>query len=89
MAQGSAVARRLYRLPTPLERGMSVRVRARFEGGVLRPLEEVDLREGEEVELIIRRSVTAVYGALLRRRPELSREEVEAVIGEIEDEGVP
>ncbi|RLE97619.1 MAG: hypothetical protein DRJ57_04325 [Thermoprotei archaeon] len=29
---------------------------------MFRPLEEVDLREGEEVELIIRRSVTAGGG---------------------------
>ncbi len=28
-------------------------IRVRYEGGVLKPLEELDLEEGEEVEIII------------------------------------
>ncbi len=28
-------------------------IRARYEGGVLKPLEEVDLREGEEVDVMV------------------------------------
>ena len=63
-------------------------VRARYEGGVLRLLEELDLREGEEVEIVIRRSPAQVFGALLRRRPGLKPRDVDRVIGEIENEGV-
>ncbi|RLF04473.1 MAG: hypothetical protein DRK00_06625 [Thermoprotei archaeon] len=39
---------------------MSLRVRARFEGGVLKPLSKLELEEGEEVEVVIRRSAKAV-----------------------------
>ncbi|MEL9990290.1 MAG: antitoxin family protein [Thermoproteus sp.] len=30
-------------------------VRARYEGGVLKPLEPLDLKEGEEVMVVVRR----------------------------------
>ncbi len=39
-------------------------VRARFEGGVLRPLEPLDLREGEEVIIVLRRDLSRYVGAL-------------------------
>lgn len=45
-------------------------IRVRYENGVLNPLERLDLSEGEEVEVIIRRRLTHVFGALLRRRPD-------------------
>ncbi len=41
-------------------------IRARYENGVLRPLEKLDLREGEVVEVIIRRAPASVFGALFR-----------------------
>ena len=33
---------------------MEIRVKARYEDKVLKPLEKVDLKEGEEVEIILR-----------------------------------
>ncbi|MGC9445379.1 MAG: antitoxin family protein [Candidatus Methanospirareceae archaeon] len=33
--------------------GMVLKVKARYEGSVLKPLEKLDLKEGEEVELEI------------------------------------
>ena len=63
-------------------------VRARYENGVLKPLEKLDLSEGEEVEVVIRRRLTHVFGALLRRRPDLKPEDIDKVIEEIESEGV-
>ncbi len=63
-------------------------VRARYENGVLKPLEELNLREGEEVEIIIRRSCSQVFGALINRRPDLKPEDVDKVIEEIENEGI-
>ncbi len=63
-------------------------VRARYENGVLKPLEKLDLREGEEVEVVIRRSTIRVFGSLLRRRPDLKLEDVDKIIEEIENEGI-
>jgi predicted DNA-binding antitoxin AbrB/MazE fold protein len=37
-------------------RGMGLKVKARYEDKVLKPLEEVDLKEGDEVELEVRKS---------------------------------
>ena len=63
-------------------------IRVRYEKGVLKPLEKLELEEGEEVEVVIRRGPSQVFGVLLRRRPGLMPEEVDKVIEEIEDEGV-
>ena len=63
-------------------------IRARYENGVLKPLEKLDLSEGEEVEVVIRRRPIHVFGALLRRRPGLKPEDVDKVIEEIESEGI-
>ena len=62
-------------------------VRARYENGVLKPLEKLDLEEGEEVTVLIRRS-SRVFGILLRRRPGLKPGDVDRVIEEIENECV-
>ena len=37
-------------------KGMGLKVKARYEDKVLKPLEEVDLEEGEGVELEVRKS---------------------------------
>lgn len=63
-------------------------IRVRYENGVLKPLEKLDLNEGEEVEIVIRRRLTHVFGVLLRRRPNLKPEDVDKVIEEIESEDV-
>ncbi len=40
-------------------------IRARYENGVLKPLEKLDLREGEEVSvIIIRRDLSKYRGVL-------------------------
>ncbi|MEB3779063.1 MAG: DUF104 domain-containing protein [Desulfurococcales archaeon] len=67
---------------------MSKVIRVRYEKGVLKPLEKLELEEGEEVEVVIRRRPSQVFGVLLRRRPELRPGEVDRIIEEIEDEGV-
>lgn len=67
---------------------MTRAIRARYENGVLRPLEELDLKEGDEVEIIIRKSPSQVFGILLRRRPDIKPEDVDKIIEEIESEGV-
>ena len=55
---------------------------------MLKPLEKLELEEGEEVEIVIRRRPSQVFGVLLHRRPELKPENVDKIIEEIEDEGV-
>jgi len=39
---------------------VSIVVRARYEKGVLRPLDKIDLREGEEVIITIRRDIRSI-----------------------------
>ena len=45
---------------------MSITVRARYEKGVLRPLQDIDLRDGEEVILVVKRrpNIDRFVGAL-------------------------
>ena len=59
-------------------------IRARYENGVLKPLEKIDLKEGEEIEIVLRRKASRVFGVLLRRRPNLKLEDVNEVIEEID-----
>ncbi len=65
-------------------------VRVRYENGVLKPLEHLDIREGEELQVILKTSEGSIarkfYGILKKRRPELTREEFLEVIEEIENE---
>ncbi|MEL9990288.1 MAG: antitoxin family protein [Thermoproteus sp.] len=62
-------------------------VRARYEGGVLKPLEPLDLKEGEEVMVIVVSDARRLFGVVKRRR-RVDEEELNEVIREIEDEGV-
>ena len=50
-------------------------IKARYEKGVLKPLEELNLREGEEVEIEIKRKKDILkYAGILK---DLSDEEIE------------
>ncbi|MEZ0248082.1 MAG: antitoxin family protein [Thermoproteus sp.] len=62
-------------------------VRARYEGGVLKPLEPLDLKEGEEVVVVVVSDARRLFGVVKRRR-RVDEEELNEVIREIEDEGV-
>jgi len=58
-------------------------IEAVYERGVLRPLEELDLEEGEVVELIvIRRSKVLRYAGILKEVPD---EEVEEALREVKE----
>jgi len=65
-------------------------VRVRFENGVLRPLEKLDLHEGEKLEVVLRRGKESVagrpYGVAKKRRPGLTGREFLEVLEEIGDE---
>ncbi len=58
-----------------------MKVKAVYEGEVLRPLEKIDLKQGEEVELEVRRSVSdRTFGIV-----PLGHEDLEEIIEDTED----
>ena len=70
---------------------MSIVVRAKYEKGVLKPLEPLNLEEGEEVQIVIQPSESIAekfYGIARKHKPSLSREELLEVLEEVEDEGL-
>jgi predicted DNA-binding antitoxin AbrB/MazE fold protein len=71
--------------------GLSKVIRVRYERGVLKPLEPLDLEEGEEVQVVIQ-SVESIaekfYGIARKHRAELDKEEFLEVLEAIEDEGL-
>jgi len=59
---------------------MVLKVKARYEGSVLKPLEKLDLKAGEEVELELKKSVTdRTFGIV-----PLNHEEIEGLIEDTE-----
>ncbi len=66
---------------------MSRVIRVRYENGVLKPLEPLDLEEGEVLLVSIRKPVRELFGILRRRNPRVRSEDVERIIEEVEIEG--
>ena len=62
---------------------MSKVVRVRYEKGVLKPLEPVELEEGEEVRVRIERSLRERLKDLIGVLGESSEEELERYLGEV------
>ena len=62
-------------------------VRVRYEDGVLKPLEPLDLEEGEILLVTIKKPVRELFGVLRRRNPRVGPEDVERVIEEVEAGG--
>jgi predicted DNA-binding antitoxin AbrB/MazE fold protein len=59
---------------------MAIKVKARYEDAVLKPLEKLDLEEGDEVELELKKSVTdRTFGIV-----PLNHEEIEEIIEDTE-----
>ena len=70
---------------------MSKVIRAKYEKGVLKPLEPLNLGEGEEVQIVIQPSESVAekfYGIARKHKPSLGREEFLEVLEEVEDEGL-
>jgi predicted DNA-binding antitoxin AbrB/MazE fold protein len=58
---------------------MGIRVKARYESEVLKPLEKLDLKEGEDVAIVIARSLAKDFrGALKLENVELIEEIAES-----------
>jgi len=66
---------------------MSKVIRVKYENGVLKPLESLDLEEGEVLLVSIEKPVGELFGVLKRRNPRVRPEDVEKVIEEVEIEG--
>lgn len=71
---------------------MSRVIKAKYENGVLKPLEPLDIKEGEEVQVILKTSkgslTQRLYGIAKKRRPTLTRSKFLEVIEEIENEDI-
>ena len=70
---------------------MSKVIRAKYEKGVLKPLEPLNLGEGEEVQIVIQPSESVAekfYGIVRKHKPSLRKEEFLEVLEEVEDEGL-
>ncbi|RLG49208.1 MAG: antitoxin [Thermoproteota archaeon] len=61
---------------------MGIVVEAVYENGVLRPLEKLELREGERVRVRIERSIIEIAREYRRRGVSLSTEEIERFLAE-------
>ena len=59
---------------------MAIKVKARYENKVLKPLEAVDLEEGEEVELELKRGSLQDFHGKLELEKELADEVIELEI---------
>jgi predicted DNA-binding antitoxin AbrB/MazE fold protein len=59
---------------------MGIRVKARYENKVLKPLEGLDLKEGEDVEIEVKKSITErTFGII-----QLEHDEIEEIIEDTE-----
>ncbi len=71
---------------------MSKVIKVRYENGVLKPLEPLDMKEGEEAQIILkvsRGSLTErLYGIAKKRRPGLTKSEFLRILEEIENEDI-
>ena len=71
---------------------MSKVIRVRYEKGVLKPLEPLEMKEGEEAQVIVKTKEGSIsqkfYGIAKKHRPELTRDEFLEVIEEIENEDI-
>lgn len=56
---------------------MVLKVKARYEGSVLKPLEKLDLKEGEEVELELKRGSLQDFHGKLQLEKEIADEVIE------------
>jgi len=67
-------------------------IRVRYEKGVLKPLEPLEMKEGEEAQVIVKTKEGSIsqkfYGIAKKHRPELTRDEFLEVIEEIENEDI-
>jgi len=59
---------------------MATRAKAIYVEGVLKPLEKLDLKEGEEVEIELKKSITERTFGIIR----LEHEEIEEIIEDTE-----
>lgn len=56
---------------------MGIKVKARYEGNALKPIKEIGLAEGEEVEIIIEKSAIDEFHGMMKIPSKLADEIIE------------
>ena len=46
--------------------GMAVRIKARYENEMLKPLEKLELEEGEEVEIVVKKNPVEMLEGMIK-----------------------
>jgi len=67
-------------------------IRVRYEKGVLKPLEPLELQEGEEAQVVLKTNKDSIaqklYGIAKKHKPKLTKKEFLEIIEEIENEDI-
>jgi predicted DNA-binding antitoxin AbrB/MazE fold protein len=56
---------------------MGIKVRARYEGSALKPIKEIGLKEGEEVEIVVKKSAVDEFYGMMKIPKKLADEIIE------------
>ena len=59
------------------ERIMGIKVKARYEGSTLKPVKEIGLKEGEEVEIVVEKSAVDEFHGMMKIPKKLADEIIE------------
>ena len=62
------------------EIGMAIRIKARYENEMLKPLEKLELEEGEEVEIEVKKASVEEFHGKMRIDKEIADEIIEMEI---------
>jgi predicted DNA-binding antitoxin AbrB/MazE fold protein len=57
--------------------GMAIRIKARYENELLKPLEKLELEEGEEVEIEVKKALVEEFHGKMRIDKEIADEIIE------------
>ena len=61
---------------------MAIRIKARYENDMLKPLEKLELEEGEEVEIEVKKASVEEFHGKMRIDKEIADEIIEMEIGD-------
>ncbi|NPV62354.1 MAG: DUF104 domain-containing protein [Methanotrichaceae archaeon] len=56
---------------------MGIKVKARYEGSTLKPIKEIGLKEGEEVEIVVEKSAADKFHGMMKIPKKLADEIIE------------
>ena len=59
---------------------MGIKIRARYEGNALKPFKEIGLKEGDEVEIVVKKSAVDEFHGMMKIPKKLADEIIEMVM---------